>query len=132
MSIENRVEQLEQAQMTICKTIELFAGKHDEHERRHNDLSAQVNRTIQISNDNFATLIDIQKQQGEQLKIQSAAQSQHSEHMRTMVEILQAWNNAKGFAATIKFISTAAKVIMPIIGIAGAIFIAYKTGVWPV
>jgi hypothetical protein len=54
-----------------------------------------------------------------------------TEYVGRVAEVLEAWNNAKGFWVTIKFMSAIAKLFIPLAALAGAIWIAFKTGYWP-
>lgn len=55
---------------------------------------------------------------------------QMNSHIARMTEILEAWNNAKGFWAVTRFMSNFAKVMMFLGGMAAAIWIFLKTGHW--
>ena len=49
-----------------------------------------------------------------------------TDNMGRIAEVLEAWNNAKGFWATLRFMSAAAKVLVPIMVVTGAIWAAFK------
>lgn len=51
-----------------------------------------------------------------------------TDNMGRIAEVLEAWNNAKGFWLTLKFMSGAAKVLLPILAISGAIWAVVKSG----
>lgn len=51
-----------------------------------------------------------------------------TDNMGRIAEVLEAWNNAKGFWLTLKFMSGAAKVLLPILAISGAIWAVVKAG----
>lgn len=66
-----------------------------------------------------------------------SAQREMTENMRTLTdnmgriaEVLEAWNNAKGFWITIKFAAAFAKVIVPLMAFAAALWLFVKTGQW--
>jgi K+/H+ antiporter YhaU regulatory subunit KhtT len=47
-----------------------------------------------------------------------------------VAEVLEAWNNAKGFILTLKLISGGVKVIAPIVAFVVIIWVFIKTGKW--
>lgn len=51
-------------------------------------------------------------------------------HISRIADILEAWNNVKGFWSVMRLISNAAKVGMIIIGAILAVFIFIRTGHW--
>jgi len=53
-----------------------------------------------------------------------------NENMTRIAEVLEAWNNAKGFWITVKFVSAFAKIVLPIAAIVGAVWLFGKTGQW--
>lgn len=53
-----------------------------------------------------------------------------TDNLGRVAEVLEAWNNAKGFWVTLKFISATAKILIPIAAIAGASWIAFKSGIF--
>ncbi|OZB37538.1 MAG: hypothetical protein B7X50_12390 [Alishewanella sp. 34-51-39] len=53
-----------------------------------------------------------------------------TENMGRIAEVLEAWNNARGFWITVKFFSAFAKVLLPIIAVAAASYAFVKTGQW--
>lgn len=65
------------------------------------------------------------------------AQREMTDNMRTLTsnigrvaEVLEAWNNAKGFWITLKFASGFAKIMLPLIAFSGALWLFVKTGQW--
>ncbi|MFP5465152.1 MAG: hypothetical protein ACLGHR_10330 [Gammaproteobacteria bacterium] len=65
------------------------------------------------------------------------AQREMTENMRTLTnnmgriaEVLEAWNNAKGFWITIKFVSAFARVALPLMAFGAALWLFVKTGQW--
>lgn len=56
--------------------------------------------------------------------------TQMNQHVGRMAEIMEAWNNAKGFWAVMRFMSAFAKVSVIVGGLAAAIWIFLKTGYW--
>lgn len=53
-----------------------------------------------------------------------------TDNMGRIAEVLEAWNNAKGFWVTLKFMSGFSKVALPIIAFTGALWLFIKTGQW--
>lgn len=53
-----------------------------------------------------------------------------TENMGRIAEVLEAWNNARGFWLTVKFVSAFAKVMFPIVAVGAAIYAFVKTGQW--
>lgn len=51
--------------------------------------------------------------------------------IQAMKEILEAWNNMKGFASGMRFISTVIKILTPIVVVFGGLYFMAKTGNWP-
>lgn len=51
-------------------------------------------------------------------------------NMGRIAEVLEAWNNAKGFWITLKLASAGAKVLLPLLAFGAAVFIFMKTGKW--
>ena len=51
--------------------------------------------------------------------------------IQAMKDILEAWNNMKGFASGMRFVSTVFKVIMPIVMFIVGVYWLLKTGHWP-
>lgn len=53
-----------------------------------------------------------------------------SENLGRVAEVLEAWNNAKGFWLTIRFVSAVVKVVVPIAALLVAVWVLLKTGQW--
>ena len=53
-----------------------------------------------------------------------------SEELGRVAEVLEAWNNAKGFILTLKLISGGVKVIAPIVAFVVITWVFIKTGKW--
>lgn len=51
--------------------------------------------------------------------------------VKEMKEILEAWNNMKGFASGMRFFATAIKIITPVVLLIGGIYFFFKTGKLP-
>jgi hypothetical protein len=47
-----------------------------------------------------------------------------------VAEVLEAWNNAKGFILTLKLISGGVKIIVPIVAFVVVVWVFIKTGKW--
>jgi hypothetical protein len=47
-----------------------------------------------------------------------------------VAEVLEAWNNAKGFILTLKLISGGVKIIAPIVAFVVITWVFIKTGKW--
>lgn len=65
------------------------------------------------------------------------AQREMTENMRTLTsnigrvaEVLEAWNNAKGFWIMIKFVSAFARIMLPLVAFSGGLWLFIKTGNW--
>lgn len=52
------------------------------------------------------------------------------DHIKSIAEILTAWNNARGFLSTLRFMAGFIKIVMVIGGFFAVIWIFLKTGVW--
>lgn len=52
------------------------------------------------------------------------------DNIKSIAEILMAWNNARGFLSTMRFMAGFMKVVMIIAGFFIAIWVFLKTGVW--
>lgn len=53
-----------------------------------------------------------------------------TENLGRVAEVLEAWNNAKGFWLTIQFVSGVVKVVVPIGAFLVAVWLLVKTGQW--
>jgi len=53
-----------------------------------------------------------------------------TDNMGRIAEVLEAWHNAKGFWVTVKVLSGMAKMAIPIMVFAGAVWVFVKTGTW--
>ena len=53
-----------------------------------------------------------------------------TENLGRVAEVLETFNNAKGFWLTIKFFSAFIGIMLPIIGLLGAVWLFVKTGQW--
>lgn len=51
-----------------------------------------------------------------------------TDNMGRIAEVLEAWNNAKGFWLTVRFVSAFVKVVLPIAAVFGALWLYIKTG----
>jgi len=51
--------------------------------------------------------------------------------VQAMKEILEAWNNMKGFASGMRFVSAVIKILTPIVVLIGGAYFALKTGSLP-
>ena len=65
------------------------------------------------------------------------ANQQMTEHLKMLndnigrvAEVLEAWNNAKGFWATLKFMSAVTRIVIPVIAFFAALMLLIKTGQW--
>lgn len=76
---------------------------------------------------------------GHETAINQIIETQRSlvESMKTLApnlgriaEVMEAWNNAKAFWLTIKFVSAAVKVVVPICAFLVALWVLVKTGQW--
>lgn len=47
-----------------------------------------------------------------------------------LADVLEAWNNVKGFWWTMKLLSTSAKIFIPLLAVAAAVVYFVKTGQW--
>ena len=47
-----------------------------------------------------------------------------------LADVLEAWNNVKGFWWTLKLLGGAARILLPLLAIGGAVWVFLKTGVW--
>lgn len=68
-----------------------------------------------------------------------AAQQAMTENLKKLTEntgrladVLEAWNNVKGFWWTLKLISSGAKIIIPVLAFIGAVWYFAKTGHWEI
>ena len=53
-----------------------------------------------------------------------------TENLRRVAEVLEAWNNAKGFWLTLKLFGGIVRVIAPIIAFVVVVWVFIKTGKW--
>lgn len=53
-----------------------------------------------------------------------------TKNMGRIAEVLEAWNNARGFWVTVKFFSAFARIMLPIVAVSAAIYAFLKTGQW--
>lgn len=49
-----------------------------------------------------------------------------------LADVLEAWNNVKGFWWTLKLMSGGAKIVIPIVALVAALWIFLKTGHWEI
>lgn len=94
-----------------------------EQHKRAGDAMTHVHARLQDCEDSIAGLIESNR------KI-SATLEALAENIGRVAEVLEAFNNAKGFWLTIKFLSAFAKVLLPILLFAGALWVFLKTGHW--
>ena len=55
-----------------------------------------------------------------------------TENTGRLADVLEAWNNVKGFWWTLKLISSAAKIAVPMLAFVGAVWYFAKTGHWEI
>lgn len=53
-----------------------------------------------------------------------------TENTGRLADVLEAWNNVKGFWWTIRMVGAVAKILIPIMMLGGAIWLFIKTGNW--
>lgn len=53
-----------------------------------------------------------------------------TDNLGRVAEVLEAWNNAKGFWLTLKMLGTGARILLPIVAFFVAIWVFVKTGKW--
>jgi len=94
-----------------------------EQHKRSGDAMMHVHARLQDCEDSIAGLLESNKKISETL-------ATLSENVGRIAEVLEAFNNAKGFWLTIKFVSAFAKTLLPILIFAGALWVFLKTGNW--
>lgn len=94
-----------------------------EYHKRQGDAMAHVHSRLQECEDSIAGLIESNRKISETLEALA-------ENIGRVAEVLEAFNNAKGFWLTIKFLSAFAKVLLPILLFSGALWVFLKTGHW--
>lgn len=78
-------------------------------------------------------IADCEESIAKMLEVQNAMTTNMQNLDNTMgriAEVLEAWNNARGFWLTVKFVSAFAKVMLPIVAVGAAIYAFVKTGQW--
>lgn len=94
-----------------------------EQHKRAGDAMVHVHARLRECEDSIAGLIESNKKISETLEALA-------KNIGRVAEVLEAFNNAKGFWLTIKFLSAFAKVLLPILIVAGGIWVFLKTGNW--
>lgn len=88
--------------------------KFSEHSRRFSDKLKDCREDVNVELDTIAKSM---------AKMQADIQA--------MKEILEAWNNMKGFASGVSFIATVIKVLAPVVAFFGGLYWLIHTGSWP-
>lgn len=93
--------------------------------RRHTDADAVLHLHSRIADceESIKKLLDSQQQMTENLK-------KLTDNTGRLADVLEAWNNVKGFWWTLKLMSGAAKVLLPIAAFGATVWIFIKTGRW--
>lgn len=94
-----------------------------EQHKRVGDAMMHVHNRLQDCEDSIAGLVESNRKISATLETLAA-------NIGRVAEVLEAFSNAKGFWLTIKFLSAFAKVLLPILIFAGAIWVFLKTGNW--
>ena len=94
-----------------------------EQHKRQGDAMTHLHGRLQDCEESIAGLIESNKKISETLTTLAA-------NVGRIAEVLEAFNNAKGFWLTIKFVSAFAKTLLPILLFAGAVWVFLKTGNW--
>ena len=76
-------------------------------------------------------LRDCKKDVDAELETIALSIKQLQSDIQAMRDILEAWNNMKGFASGMRFFSTAIKILTPIVVFFGGVYWFFHTGQWP-
>ena len=86
----------------------------DKHVRRFDDKLRDCKKDVDVELDSIASSI-----------------KQMQADIQAMKDILEAWNNMKGFASGMRFVSTVIKIMTPVVVFFGGIYWFFHTGQWP-
>lgn len=93
--------------------------------RRKVDADAVLHLHSRVADceESIKKMLDSQREVAESLKVLTS-------NLGRVAEVMEAWNNAKGFWLTIKIFSAGAKIILPLIALVAGIWFFLKTGKW--
>lgn len=95
--------------------------------RRKTDQDAVLHLHSRIADceESIQKLLESQQQMTENLR-------KLTDNTGRLADVLEAWNNVKGFWWTLKLLSGGAKIVIPLIALGGAAWLFLKTGQWRV
>lgn len=91
--------------------------------RRKNDEILHLHRRVTVCEASIQKLLETNQLLASKLDVLAGT-------IGRVAEVLEAWNNAKGFWMVVKFMSSVLKVVLPLLLFTGAIFAFIKTGQW--
>ena len=83
----------------------------------------QLHARVDDHEEKIAAILSAQQEMTENIR-------QLTTNMGRIADVLEMWNNAKGFWATIKMISTGVKIIIPLIAFTGLLWGGFRFLVW--
>lgn len=93
--------------------------------RRQTDTDAVLHLHGRVADceDSINKLLESHREMGENLKSLNL-------NIGRVADVLEAIGNLKGFWWTVRMMSTGAKIVIPILGFVGAVWLLIKTGQW--
>lgn len=96
---------------------------HVHRRRTDEDAVLHLHSRVEDCEANIAMLLQSQQQMTEHLR-------KLTDNTGRLADVLEAWNNVKGFWWTVKALSAGARIVIPIAAVVGAVWLFVKTGQW--
>lgn len=112
------------SQPTRRKTDSEDSNAHMHRRATDRDAVAFLHRRVDDHDATINKILESQRDMADNLKTLT-------NNLGRVAEVLEAWNNAKGFWLTVKFMSAVMRVLVPLGAFGLALWVLLKTGIWP-
>lgn len=96
---------------------------HVHRRRTDDDAVLQLHARIDDHGETIKKILEAQREFSDYMKLLTA-------NTGRLADVLEAWNNVKGFWWTLRVIGVGVRIMIPIIALVGALWFFMKTGQW--